>query len=174
MTRLRNLYYILLQILFTTATLSTIIITYERAVGADIFRNTVGVVVSVAFFLPAIIFVLWMVFGDSKFFERRPLDMFFAVLNTSHVLTMFIRLFWVIQYAFIYGVQSVTTRQVLEVFIPDLRMAIMIIGIVTPILLIFLIPFYFSWRKLLEENKKLNYQHNKRQGRDYPNDKRPF
>ena len=174
MVKLKNIYYILLQILFTTATISTVIITYERAVSADVFRNTVGVIVSVSFFLPAIIFILWMVFGDSKFFQQHPADIFFTVLNTSHVLTMFIRLFWVVQYAFIYGVQSVTTRQFLEIFIPDLRVAVMIVVMAAPIVLILLVSFHIFWRKLRKQDEEENYRHDKKSGRGYPNDKRPF
>jgi len=182
MAKLKNLYYILLQILFTIATISTIVITYERLVGAEVFAHTTGVAFFVILFLPAILFTLWMIFGDSKFFQQHPADVFFAVLNTGHVLTMFIRLFWVVQYAFIYGVQSVATRQFLEIFIPDLRVAIMIVGAITiiplaliitfPPALIFLLPFLDSWIKWRKEQKIRNTPHHTRRG--YPNDKRPF
>ena len=175
MAKLKTLHYILLQILFTTASISTVVITYERMVGADVFDFTLVVVFSVSFFLPAILFTLWMIFGDSKLFQHRPSTIFFAILNTCHILTMFIRLFWVVQYAFIYGMQSITTRQVLEIFIPDLRVAITIVGAIVavpfvliwviisfPPAIIFLLPFINSWYEWRKERKIRNTPHDKR------------
>lgn len=96
LTKLESLYHALLQILFTIATITTVAVTYERVVGPRAFDNTIGVIVALSFFIPLIAFILWMVFGDSKICERfmeNPSAPFFAVLNTGHVITMFIRLF---------------------------------------------------------------------------------
>jgi len=157
LTKLESLYHALLQILFTIATITTVSTTYERVVGEVAFRNTTGVIVSMGFFVPAIVFVLWMVFGDSKVYERfmeNPSAPFYAVLNTSHIITMFIRLFWVIEHAVIYGIHTVTTRQFLEIFIPDLGMAIRFTLLVAPVAIIISLFYYMAIKLQRSEDRR--------------------